>query len=399
MKKIAINNLLFKVVSVVLAVLLWFYVNHQENPVAEQVLTVPLEIRGLEQNLTVSDRPTYVKVRIQGQRKLLDTVTARDIQAFLEMSGVDMGQHIAEVHVTVPEKTQLVSVNPSTVNLNVEVLTTAQFVVNVSYSDNTPAVGYMALKPVLTPTQVLLSGPEDKLKEVDQVYVEVNLGEYNFNYHQKLPIKVEDKKGNLLLDWITLTPSEADVLVPVVHELPSKTVPVKVPLVGTPAEGYELTRVVAEPEFLTVLGETNLIDKVDSISTVPLNIAQASKDVVEELAVVVPEGLTLNRESKVTAVVTVERTVEKSFTGLPVLTRNAPQGLTAELPSPTVDVTVKGRESLIQKMMSADVDVYVDLASYEAGEHQVPVQIELPSGISLVEKKPAQISVVLKKSE
>jgi len=383
----------------VLAVLLWFYVNHQENPVAEQVLTVPLEIRGLEQNLTVSDRPTYVKVRIQGQRKLLDTVTARDIQAFLEMSGVDMGQHIAEVHVTVPEKTQLVSVNPSTVNLNVEVLTTAQFVVNVSYSDNTPAVGYMALKPVLTPTQVLLSGPEDKLKEVDQVYVEVNLGEYNFNYHQKLPIKVEDKKGNLLLDWITLTPSEADVLVPVVHELPSKTVPVKVPLVGTPAEGYELTRVVAEPEFLTVLGETNLIDKVDSISTVPLNIAQASKDVVEELAVVVPEGLTLNRESKVTAVVTVERTVEKSFTGLPVLTRNAPQGLTAELPSPTVDVTVKGRESLIQKMMSADVDVYVDLASYEAGEHQVPVQIELPSGISLVEKKPAQISVVLKKSE
>lgn len=225
-----INNLLYKIISVVLALLLWLYVNHQENPVTEQIFTVPLEVRGLEQKLTISDRPSFVKVRVQGQRKTLDDLTARDLQAFLEMSGIDVGQHIAEVHVSVPEKTQLVSVTPSTVNLKVEVLTTSQYPVNVLYSDNTPADGYLALKPIMTPTQVLLSGPEDKLKEVGQVYVEVDLGEYNFNYHQKLPVKVEDGKGNLLLDWISVNPSQVDVLVPVVNELPSKTVPVKVPV-------------------------------------------------------------------------------------------------------------------------------------------------------------------------
>jgi YbbR domain-containing protein len=186
------NNLLYKSISLVLAVLLWLYVSHQENPVTEQIFTVPLEVRGLEQKLTISDRPSFVKVRLQGQRNVLDQLTARDIQAFLEMSGIDVGQHIMEVHVSTPEKTQLVSVIPSTVNINVEVLTTAQFSVNVSYSDSTPAKGYMALKPVLTPTQVLLSGPEDKLKEVEQVYVEVDLGDYNFNYHQQLPFSKPD---------------------------------------------------------------------------------------------------------------------------------------------------------------------------------------------------------------
>jgi YbbR domain-containing protein len=185
-KLMKINNLLYKSISLVLAVLLWLYVSNQENPVTEQIFTVPLEVRGLEQKLTISDRPSFVKVRLQGQRHILDQLTARDIQAFVEMSGIDVGQHIMEVHVSTPEKTQLVSVTPATVNLNVEVLTTAQFSVNVSYSDSTPAEGFMALKPVLTPTQVLLSGPEDKLKQVEQVYVEVDLGDYNFNYHQQL---------------------------------------------------------------------------------------------------------------------------------------------------------------------------------------------------------------------
>lgn len=395
-KLMTINNLPYKIVSIILAVLLWLYVNHQENPVTEQIFTVPLEVRGLEQDLAISERPSFVKVRIQAQRKVLDAVTARDLQAFLEMSGIDVGQHIAEVHVSVPEKTQLVSVTPSSVNLNVEVLTTAQFSVNVSYSDNTPAEGYLALKPVLTPTQVLLSGPEDKLKEVSQVYVEVNLGEYNFNYHQKLPVKVEDEKGNLLLDWITVTPSQVDILIPVVHELPTKTVPVQVPIAGTPAEGYEVGRLVVEPEWLTIYGEMQIIDDIDSLTTGVLDISGATQDVVKKMEVNVPEGAKLNGESSVTAVVRIEQIVEKSFTGLPVVAKNIPEGLTAEFPNPVIDISVQGRESLMERMMGADVEVSVDLADLAAGEHQVPVQVNLPQGISLVEADPTEITVLLK---
>lgn len=393
---LTINNLLYKVTAIVLAGLLWLYVNNQENPVTDQIFTVPLEVRGLEQKLTISDRPSFVKVRVQGQRKILDDLTARDIQAFLEMSGLDVGQHIAEVHVSVPEKTQLVSVTPSNVNLNVEVLTTTQYSVNVSYSDNTPAEGYLALKPVLTPTQVLLSGPEDKLKEVDQVYVEVDLGEYNFNYHQKLPIKVEDSKGNLLLDWIDVTPSQVDVLVPVVNQLPSKTVPVKVPIVGTPGEGYEVGMLVVEPELLNIMGEMQTITSIESLTTQPVDITGAVQDVVKQVEIILPKGITLNREAYVTAVVRIENTRDKSFTGLPVLAKNVPEGLTAEFPEPSVVLSVVGIESLMERMMGADVEIYVDLTDLPAGEHQVPVQVVLPQGVSLVEISPEEITVILK---
>jgi len=398
MKKLThINNLLYKTIAIVLAVLLWLYVNNQENPVTEQIFTVPLEVRGLEQKLTISDRPTFVKVRLQGQRKVLDELTARDMQAFLEMSGIDVGQHIMEVHVSVPEKTQLVSVTPSSVNLNVEVLTTAQFSVNVSYSDSTPAAGFLALKPVLTPTQVLLSGPEDKLKEVDRVYVEVDLGDYNFNYHQLLPVKVEDKGGNLLLDWITVTPSQVDVLVPVVHELPTKTVPVKTSIEGVPGEGFEVGRIVIEPELLTILGEQPVLNGIETIATEPVNIDGATQDVIERVNVIIPKGVTLERDNNyVTAVVRIEPSRDKSFMGLPVLAENVPDGLTPEFPAPTVEVSVKGAQSLIERLMGADIQVFVDLKNLTKGEHQVPVQVNLPQGVTLIKTVPEEITVILK---
>lgn len=391
-----INNLLYKVIAVVLALLLWLYVNNQENPVTDQIFTVPLEERGLESKLTISDRPSFVKVRLQGQRKVLDDMSSRDIQAFLELSSLDVGQHIAEVHVSVPEKTQLVSVTPSNINLNLEVLTTTQYTVNVSYSDNTPAQGYLALKPILTPTQVLLSGPEDKLKEVDLVYVEVDLGEYGFNYHQNLPVKVEDGKGNLLLDWISVTPSQVDVLVPIVHESPSKTVPLKVPITGTPGEGYGVSRLVIEPEFVTVMGELQGINGLESLTTEPINIEGAEQDVVKQVEISIPKGVTLNREVYVTAVVRIEKTKDKYFTGLPVLAKNITKGLTAELSEPSVMLTAVGVDSLMEKMMGADAEIYVDLKDLSIGEHQVPVQVELPQGISLKEISVKEITVILK---
>ena len=198
------------------------------------------------------------------------------------------------------------------------------------------------------------------------------------------------------MDWINVTPSQVDVLVPVVHELPAKTVPVKTPVEGTPGEGYEVGRIVVEPELITILGEQPVLDSIESITTEPVNIDGATQDVVERVAVIVPKGVTLDRENNnVTAVVRIEQTKDKSFVGLPVLAKNTPEGLTPEFPAPTVNISVKGAESLMERLMGADIEVFVDLKNLTGGEHQVPVQVNLPKGVTLTEKAPQQITVIL----
>lgn len=393
MKKFIINNWQYKVFSVVMAVLLWLYVSHQENPTTEQVITVPLEVRDLAQHLVIAERPSFVKVRLQGQRQDLDNIAPRDVYAFLALEGVDVGQHILEVKVSVPGKTRLVSVNPSTVNVKVEVVSHAQVPVVVTYVDNTPAKGFMALKPILEPSQVLVSGPEHKVKEVKQVFVEVDLKDSNVNFHQKLPAKVEDMEGNLMHGWIDLEPAEIKVLIPIVREMPSKSLTVKVPLAGEPAEGYKVERIVVEPELLTVFGEIAALNNVDFLTAEPVDVSGASQDVIRKVKVLVPEDLTMVEDPTVTVLVKIEKVLNKSFSGLTVEPRNAPAQSQVQLNPDQVDLELEGMENIIERLDLSDVKVFVDLSGLEPGEHRVLVRVNAPSNVTVKDIRPKEIVV------
>jgi YbbR domain-containing protein len=395
MRIINTNNLLYKIFSVILAVLLWLFVSHQENPMTEQLFTVPVEIRDLSPNLVVAERPSFIKVRLQGQRQDLDMVSARDIHAFLEMDGMEVGMHTMEINVSVPGKTRLVSVIPSTVNIKVETMARTQVPVVVSFADNSPAKGFMALKPVLTPNQVLVSGPQDQLKNIKQVYVEVNLGEAQENYHQSLPVKLADNSDGLNLDLISFDPREVEVLIPVVRELPSKSVPVKIPLIGQPAPGYKVERVVVEPSLVSIFGEFSRLDQVDALNTAPVDISGTTKDVNKKVKINLPQGITFLGEESVTAVVRIAKLEEKVFSEIPIEIQGVAEGINAEIDPAFVDVIVEGIEPVVEKLNHDHIKAIVDLTGLEVGEHEAAVQVTVPENIVLKEIQPAKIAVNL----
>lgn len=395
MKIINTNNLLYKIFSVILAVLLWLFVSHQENPTTEQIFTVPVEVRDLSPDLVVAERPSFVKVRIQGQRQDLDMVSARDIHAFLEMDNMEVGMHTMEINVSVPGKTRLVSVIPSSVNIKVETMARTQVPVAVSFADNSPAKGFMALKPVLTPNEVLVSGPQDQLKDIKQVYVEVNLGESQENYHQSLPVKVADNSDGLNLDLISFDPREVEVLIPVVRELPSKSVPVKVPIIGEPAQGYKVERVVVEPNLVTIFGEFARLDQVNSLTTTPVDISGTTKDINKKVNLNLPQGITFLEEESVTAVVRIVKLEEKAFSEIPIEIQGVAEGISAEIDPAQVDVVLESTEPVLEKLSHDNIKVVVDLTGLEVGEHQATVQVTVPENVTLKEINPAEIKVNL----
>ncbi|MDD2498415.1 MAG: CdaR family protein [Desulfitobacteriaceae bacterium] len=396
MKIINTNNLLYKIFSVILAVLLWLFVSHQENPTTEQIFTVPVEVRDLSPDLVVAERPSFVKVRIQGQRQDLDMVSARDIHAFLEMDNMEVGMHTMEINVSVPGKTRLVSIIPSSVNIKVETMARTQVPVAVSFADNSPAKGFMALKPVLTPNEALVSGPQDQLKDIKQVYVEVNLGESQENYRQSLPVKVADNSDGLNLDLISFDPREVEVLIPVVRELPSKSVPVKVPITGEPAQGYKVERVVVEPNLVTIFGEFARLDQVNSLTATPVDISGTTKDINKKVNLNLPQGITFLEEESVTAVVRIIKLEEKAFSEIPIEIQGVREGISAEIDPAQVDVVLEASVSVIDNFSGENIKAIVDLTGLEeVGEHQRAVQVTVPDNVTLKEINPAEIKVNL----
>ncbi|MCG0278313.1 MAG: hypothetical protein L5656_07250 [Thermanaeromonas sp.] len=300
------ENLGVKLLAVALALILWFYVTSEQNPTTEQVLRVPLEVENLSAGLVVVDLPSEVSLRVEGRRGQIQNLLPRDIRAYVDLRVARVGENTLPVQVTLPEGIRLVRVNPSQVTVKVEQVKEISFRVQASLNGE-PASGYRVLEPVIKPSEVIVSGPEAFLKEIGKVYVEVNMDQARGNYLAQLPVQIADREGRPLSRWLTTKPENVEVFVPVVQDMPSRMVTIRPRLVGEPAPGYEVKRVILHPEVVEVLAPYDILSSLDSLYTTPINIAGARKNVTAESELEIPAGVQLSSFPRVQVIVEIER--------------------------------------------------------------------------------------------
>ena len=94
-----LDNLPLKVISVTLALLLWFVIGEKTS---ERGLSVPVELQNVPRDLELVGEPTnVVDVRVRASPSVIQRLTTGDVSARIDLSGVREGEHI--VHLTSDE--------------------------------------------------------------------------------------------------------------------------------------------------------------------------------------------------------------------------------------------------------------------------------------------------------
>ncbi len=400
MKKIdvPINNFWYKLAALALALLLWFYVMQTQNNVLDQSLTVPLEYRNLSNALVVTNEPIQVRVRVQSNANG-GAISAKDVQAYADMSGVAVGKMELNVQVSAPNSFDVVSVSPSQVSLDVESEQSKQLpvVVNMEFVSPLPK-GKRVLDPVMTPDEVLIFGAGSRLNDIDRVVVTANITNPSENYLGALPIQILDKNDKVMNDYFRLNPSVVDVSIPIVDEAPTKRVAVTVPTTGTVAEGYRIDRIVTNPEIITISGEYDVLEKVATIYTAPVNVSGVNGTISLRQSLTLPEGVTVNGNGEVSVTVEVSRQSQnetKTFSGLAIMPIHVGEGLTAKITPDKINVTVQGTKERIGALKAEDIAAQVDLTGLEVGSHQAEIKIQLPEGVQLTEQSETTVTIEL----
>ncbi|WP_457637204.1 CdaR family protein [Oceanithermus sp.] len=88
----------------------------------------------------------------------------------------------------------------------------------------------------------------------------------------------------------------------------------------------------------------------------------------------------------------VERSLQRPLEVVGVDAERRPVGLPKQ-----VLVRLRGTSRIINNLHPNAVVAFVDLSGVEAGQFTVPVQVRVPSGVSVVEVVPAEISAILEK--
>lgn len=394
-EKIKGKRLSYILIAVAIAAILWVYVAQSQNPMTEKLFEIPLEYNNLPSNMAVVDQMDTVKVRIQGYTGVVENVDTKDISASLDLSDANIGQYVSKINIELPAGVQLISVTPVDVEVNIQELSAVNVPVEVDYSMVTADDGLIIMTPIVMTDAVKISGAKDNVEKIDKAVIKIPSGSLTESYSGALPVSVYDANGNSLDDLVTVLPESVEVLLPVVSDTPGKVAPISASLVGEPAEGYTVSRIVISPNVVTAYGSQYLLDNIDYIKTEAIDITGAKNDVSAKVGLISNEGIRLDSEESVDIVVMIEKEDTKTFDNVQIKLVNSNTSYRYILSQDVVTVTVKGPESSIEALSANNISVEADVAGLEGGSNSIRLTYNI-SGASYVESiTPSMVTVTV----
>lgn len=402
----------WKLLSLAIAVALWFMVINTENPLETRSYTASVQIQNeeslFERGYVVVNEDeinsTRVTVRLRGQRLALDTLSQSNtkVQAIVDLSNVIYsynGEPVSvPVNIVIPSVVnnsfEILSKSVQSVTVDIQPYINKDFTVKpvVNYSDESSGE---LINAVTSPSTITAYGAKSVINSIAEVRASVTPDTLKNDMVMTASPTAYDAEGNVVNN-VTFSSSELSVKISMDD---MKSVRIAVDTTGRPAEDYQVTGLYLSPETIDVAGSEEALSGISVIRLPDIDIAGMDSNIIRtfDIGDYLPDGVRIvGGTDTVTATVTLERNEEKNIV-IPAdsITDNGttPEGLTAHIESEDIEITVSGPAGKLE--LVDGVNAYVDLSGYEAGTYEdVPVVIELPDDVSMTSET-VGVTVVL----
>lgn len=402
----------WKLLSLAIAVALWFTVINTENPLETRSYIASVQIQNEESlfergYVVVNENEinsTRVTVRLRGQRLALDTLSQSNtkVQAIVDLSNIIYsynGEPVSvPVNIVIPSVVnnsfEILSKSVQSVTVDIQPYINKDFTVKpvVNYSDESSGE---LINAVTSPSTITAYGAKSVINSIAEVRASVTPEVLENDMVMTASPAAYDAEGNVVNN-VTFSSSELSVKISMDD---MKSVRIAVDTTGRPAEDYQVTGLYLSPETIDVAGSEEALSGISVIRLPDIDIAGMDSNIIRtfDIGDYLPEGVRIvGGTDTVTATVTLERNEEKNIV-IPAdsITDNGttPEGLTAHIESEDIEITVSGPAGKLE--LVDGVNAYVDLSGYEAGTYEyVPVVIELPDDVSLTSET-VGVTVVL----
>lgn len=278
------DDLALKIVSVLIAIGLWFYVVQVQSPDIERTIKgVPvvfsqksvLENRGL---ILLNDKEHTIDIKIRGKRKYAIGATAENTTVLADVSSIEgTGTHTVYTNIVLPyANLEIINQHPSALTVEVDNLVTTEKEIEVQ-TQGEPKNGFSAGTVTVAPSTVTLKGPKSILDGVSTVVAEVDIGGKDADVETIVPLKIYgSNEKEIKSAYITSDITEAEVRCEI---LKTKLVDVKPVLAGSDPDVDNGIRLDAGSlKQIRVAGPKDLIDSLTSVETQPILIEDINEN-------------------------------------------------------------------------------------------------------------------------
>lgn len=400
-KKLSINEILknkniVKVVSLLLAIILWFSITLLENPYFERVLSgvsIYLDTKGTvveEQGLSIIGAENIAKdvsVKVNGASYVVNSLSSEDLLVTPLYDGVNAsGKHVIKLEAknNSSKSFTIESVTPETIELEFDYLDTVSYDLQIRVKGISAKDGLMLGAPRFTNSDtatVKVEGPRSVVSTIKTAYAEVSQKKgttINATKSYDADIKFYDEKDNKVSNKnLSLDFDKISVSLPVYK---TKSVKLVSTFLNKPEDFNLDSSIKYKDEILTEIeieGIPDIIDKTNKIELEPIDFNEVTKKSNEfKKKIILPSGVSSVEElSEVTVELETSNLKSKTFTVNSVVAKNNESKHSISLINP-IKVKVCGEKSVIDNLSSKDLYLSVDLDGKLVGEQNIEVTVK-----------------------
>jgi YbbR domain-containing protein len=259
------------------------------------------------------------------------------------------------------------------------------------------ALGYQVStgEVVISPESVTVTGPSPLVDTVEKATLDLYFQDVKETFAGVRSVVARQTNGESVGTGVTIEPPRVQITVPVVQETGFNEVVVRPRIEGSVARGYWVRGVSIDPLTVMLVGDPDVVSQIAFAETVPLDITNATGDVVERLALDLPEGASTVGVQGVLITVTVSaQQGSRTIVRRPTL-RGLSTELTAQVLPETVEMTLVGPLPRLEALAEQEVFVYVELVDKGVGQHKVELTYLVPEGLEVSSVLPPAVDVII----
>ncbi len=404
MKDKLINNTGMKVLSVMIAVLIWLLVANTNDPVITKKFS-DIQVKILNENVLTDKGYAYeitegqeVTITVRGKNSIVSGLTAADFQAvadFSKLSKVDA----VPIDVTARKYGDQLEIslgNVNTMKIKEEKTTSVSVPVNVEVSGQA-VDGYAIGKATGTPNLVRVTGPENLLKNIKEIRAEVKVDQISQDVTTTVRPLLYDKDNNVIDS--TQIEMDTSVISVSIEIWKTKSVKINLDSTGEPASGYRLVRFDYEPKRITVAAPKDVLNDLDSIELDDISLDGLTENYESDFDIsdqIVQDNVRLVDETtdiKVKATIDKVITRTMGFTKKDIDIKGEGNRTVTYDSSNKYSMTIEGAQSVVNNLKISDFEPWINVEGLEEGEHELTVHVKELEGTTVEET--AKIKVTL----
>ena len=388
MKWIKDNDIILRVGSLLLAILLWAYaMSNDQSDIRHTFNDIPVQLQGVvnlkDQDLVIlSGTNSSVDVELSGKRDQLQLVQNDPLTTMKVTSSVETITEPGEYHLGVSVEpvgvtASVISKNPANITLVVDRMNTKSVPVEVELTGQLGS-GLSLAEYTPSPDAITVRGPETILRQIKTAKVSYDISNLTSALQTSVTYTLLDEAGNEVTNSYLSADTPSTMLNFELRQEDSVSVTVK--LLDSPYLKSYMVKTDIDPESVMLKGDPEIIEGINQIVLPDIDLNEVVENKTTEFTrlLLIPDGTSLLKGQKPFAVV--KLTLDGyGWKSINMNQTNLPEDALFTYPEQTFAVELFGEDSVLRRIREDDLvlELSYELEELVVGENVLPCRVML----------------------